>query len=116
MNITNGDPWMSMLIGGSGNEGIHDYTGQIVGTDTYIVAWTQSATYDWGGAEEVAGASNGQSRYYYTKVNTKDYWIIRWRGYSSYSTTKSTTRHFAVPGTDPVIYREHGYLTQTPRY
>ena len=78
LNITNGDPWMSMLIGGSGNEGIHDYPGQIVGTDTYIVAWTQSATYDWGGAEEVAGASNGQTRYYSTKLNTKDYWIIRW--------------------------------------
>jgi hypothetical protein len=118
LNVTNGDPWMSMMIGGSKNEGFYDsFKGDVVKCDTYALVWTESDTYNWAGAEEVA---QGSARYQETRMNTKDSWIIRWRGYSIYSTTLPTnsqaTRYIAVPGTNPVIYRVYDYTTQALTY
>ena len=110
LNETNGDPWLSMMIGGNGEEGFSSFTGAIAGgCDVYTYLYSDSANVDFAGHEE---RSVGSTRYKYSRTLSRDYYMLRWRGYSAFSTTKSNARYFEVTGTSPVVYRAMEYTTQ----
>jgi hypothetical protein len=115
LNVTNGDPWLSMMIGGVKNEGFVDgFNGDLAACDVYTLLWTESDSVDWGCADDLAV---GSTRYRYDRQSSpRDTFILRWRGTAIFSTTAQNTRYIAVPGTNPVIYRFNDYTTQTLLY
>jgi hypothetical protein len=115
LNETNGDPWMSMMIGGTKNEGFYPNIPLIPsgGPDVSTWVYMESDEVNWDGYEALVVKSS--IRYVYKKALTgRESAVVRWRGYSNYDTgTSSSSTAILVEGT---IRRLYDYVTQVLYY